>query len=68
MNFLTDTISKREYALIHCNYFPSEEDIDSIMSIDRMKNPHNEIHKPKLRSRFEIIKKLKLDYINEVIF
>lgn len=37
---------------------PSDSEIEMQYKLDRMKNPHNESHKPKLRDRIEII----LDY------
>lgn len=65
MNVL-EKFSKLQYALIHCQYEPSEEDIKHEQLMDRLKNPHNESHKPIIRDRMEIIIDLKTDYINKI--
>ena len=40
---------------------PSDADIELQQKLDRMKNPHNDFHKPKIRERAEIIIDYKIE-------
>ena len=46
---------------------PSTEDISSEFERDRLRNPHNDPHKPKIRSKREIIAELRYRYADSMI-
>lgn len=55
-------LTKLEYALIHSNWEPEKDSIDTEFYKDRNRNPYNEPHKTPLRSRGEIIRDIKVAY------
>ncbi|MGL4977031.1 MAG: hypothetical protein ACRC5G_03365 [Cetobacterium sp.] len=56
-----------QYALIHCNYEPSNSDIELEFAKDKINNRFNVSNKPRLRSRLEIIIDLKKKYCKELL-
>lgn len=59
-------LSKREWYATFAPT-PSPEEIERNRRRDTNKNPHNEPHKPKLRSTAEIIADLKFQYADAMI-
>ncbi len=55
-------LTKLEYALIHSNWYPTKDDIETQGRYDKQRNQYNEPHKPPLRSQSEIIKDLRTDH------
>lgn len=60
-------LTKLEYALIMGHYEPSKEDIEAEYRLDKNRNPHNEPHKPALRSHAEIVKHLKVKHYSNLL-
>jgi hypothetical protein len=46
---------------------PSEDQIAMYEKIDRSRNPHNDPHKPKIRTRYEIIAYLRFEYADAMV-
>jgi hypothetical protein len=46
---------------------PTKEEINEQWELDKIRNPHGESHKPKRRSRLEIITDLKFEYADAMI-
>jgi len=46
---------------------PSDAHIELQYKLDKMKNPHNESHKPKLRDSIEIIADYKIEFAKLMI-
>lgn len=57
---VSKTTRREEFAKACLTWQPSEDEINRQESIDKVKNPYNEPHKPKLRDRHEIIAQLQL--------
>ena len=47
--------------------YPTEERIAAECSCDRALNPHNDSHKPKLRTRAEIVSDLAYRFADDVL-
>lgn len=60
-------LTKLEYALIHSTWEPSKESIEMEATRDRNKNPYNESNKPVLRSYLEIVRDLKIKYLQTLL-
>ena len=65
MTILND-MTLRDYFAVHAPT-PSNEMIEQEMRCDRNRNPHNESHKPPLRSRTEIEVCLKYAYTDTMM-
>jgi len=48
-------------AILANGFAPTDYDIEQQMKYDKMRNPHNDSHKPKLRDRIEIIVDFKIN-------
>lgn len=56
-------LTKLEYALIHSNWEPKEEEVERIRAEEKKKNPYNQPHVGPLHRRVsEVVKDLKLKY------
>jgi hypothetical protein len=56
----------REYFAIHAPE-PREDSIANEQGIDRGRNPHNDAHKPKIRSRDEIVATLRFRFADAML-
>jgi len=63
---INEGMSLRDWFAAHAPA-PSNDDVQLAYQIGRNRNPHNEAHKPKLRSRIEIMAGLAYRYADAML-
>ena len=64
-NILNDITPRDVFAMMAPE--PTKEAVDMEKDRDRMRNPHNDSYKPRIRSRSEIVAELKYRYADAML-